>query len=165
MLFLCIALVLFVFWLSFSSYKIYEEKHSKLEEIFNGLKMQKSSKLYVSTLLIRRALFVVLLITLTSIQSWLLISILSLFQFWYLVYIIILRPFKSIKDNIIEISNELYFSILLSSLTFLNSETDWNSSITNIYMWVIGSNGFIIFFVITGKPLIIKVLLTITNKK
>ena len=80
-LFLCISIVLFVFWLSFSSYKMYEEKHSKLEEIFSGVKMQKSSKLYVPTLLIRRALFVVLLITLASIQSWLLISILSLFQF------------------------------------------------------------------------------------
>ena len=119
---LCLALIIFVFWLSFSSYEISEEDHSKLEEIFSGVKMQKSSKLYVPILLIRRALFVVLLITLASIQSWLLISILSLFQFWYFVYIIILRPFKSIKDNIIEISNELYFSILLSSLIFLNSE-------------------------------------------
>ena len=157
-LLLCLALILFVFWLSFSSYKFYEENHSKLGEIFSGVKMQKSSKLYVTTLLIRRALFVVLLITLASIQSWLLISILSLFQFWYFVYITILRPFISIKDNIIEISNELYFSILLSSLIFLNSEKDWNLSITNIYMWVICSNSFISFFIITGKLSIINVL-------
>ena len=130
----CFGLILWVFLLSLSSYEISKDAHSYLGEIYHGVKTKKKNKLYVSILLIRRALFIALLFTLASIQSWLMISILSVIQFWYLTYIVLIRPFESKKDNMIEIINETFFLILLVSLIFLNSEENWNSQITNIYI-------------------------------
>ena len=116
MLYLCFGGFIFASWISLSSYDVSKENHSKLGEIFSGLKMQKKWKFYISVLLFRRAIFVVLLIVLSSVQSWILISMLSLIELGYLIFIIIIRPFKSQKDNVIEITNELFFLVLLSSL-------------------------------------------------
>ena len=113
--------------------------------------MKKKSKLYVPVLLMRRAIFVILLITLQCIKSSILIGLLSILEIWYLIYIIILRPFEEKKNNIIEIINEIFFSVLLSSLLYLKSESDWNSKITDIYMWIIMSNTLIIFIIIISK--------------
>ena len=49
------------------------------------------------------------------------------------MYVIVTRPYKEIKSNIIEIINETYFLIFLASLIFLNEENDWNSTKTLIY--------------------------------
>ena len=130
----CFGMILWVSLLSLSSYEVLKDTHSYLGEIYNGVKTKKKNKLYVSILLIRRALFIALLFTLASIQSWLMISILSVIQFWYLTYIIIIRPFESKKDNMIEIINETFFLFLLCSLIFLNSKENWNSQITNVYI-------------------------------
>ena len=136
-LLLCWCLIIFVSWLSLSSYKVIKDQHNKLGEIFSGVKMVKKSKLYVSILLMRRAIFVILLITLQSIQSWIQVSMLGILQIWYLIYIIILRPFDEKRSNIIEIVNEIFISILLNSLIFLNSESAWTSTLSQIYMWII----------------------------
>ena len=150
-LWMCFCLIIFVSWLSLSSYEVIKNNHNKVGEIFNGVKMMKRSKLYVSILLIRRAIFVILLITLQSIQSWILVSMLGILHIWYLIYIIILRPFEEKRNNIIEIVNEIFFSILLNSLIFLNSESVWNSTLTEIYMWIIISNTLAIFLIIICK--------------
>ena len=130
----CFGLILWVFLLSLSSYEISKDTHSYLGEIYNGVKTKKKNKLYVSIMLIRRALFIALLFTLAFIQSWLMITILSVIQFWYLTYIILIRPFESKKYNMIEIINETFFLFFLCSLIFLNSKENWNSQITNIYI-------------------------------
>ena len=147
----CFGMIVWVFVLSLSSYEVSKETHSNLEEIYNGVDTKKKSKLYVSILLIRRAVFIALLITLASIHSWLMISILSVIQFWYLTYIVLIRPFESKKDNMIEIINETFFQILLGSLIFLNSKENWNSQLTNIYIWIMTSNSFAVFIIIFSK--------------
>ena len=147
---LCISFIAVILYLSVS-YEITEGKHNKIEEIFSGVKMEKKYKVYVSVLLIRRALFVTLLITLVSVQPWLLISILSFIQLWYFIYIMILRPFIEIKWNIIEIINELYFFILLTSLIFVNKENDWSFIKSRVYMWIIASNTIWVFMIVMSK--------------
>ena len=148
---LCLCLIICVSWLSLSSYEVIKNKHNKFGEIFRGVKMMKRSKLYVSILLMRKVIFVMLLITLQSIQSWILVIILGILQIWYLIHIIILRPFEEKRNNIIEITNEIFFSILLNSLIFLNSESVWSSTIIDIYMWIIMSNTITIFIIIICK--------------
>ena len=150
-LWLCFCLIFFVSWLSLSSYEVIKDQHNKIGEVFSGLEMKKRNKLYVSVLLIRRAVIVILLITFQFIKSWILIAMLSLLQTWYLIYIIILRPFQSKKDSIVEIVNEIFFSIFLSSLIFLTSEDDWNQTLSEIYMWFIISNTMIVFIIIICK--------------
>ena len=148
---LCLCLIICVLSLSLSSYEVIKNKHNKVGEIFSGVKMVRKSKIYVSVLLIRRAIFAILLITLQFIQSWILVTMLGVLQIWYLIYIIILRPFEEKWNNIIEIVNEIFFSILLNSLIFLNTESAWSSTVTDIYMWLIMSNTITIFIVIVCK--------------
>ena len=145
-----IILIVFVAFLSLSSYEVTEGNHNKLEEIFSGVKMQKKYKLYVTALLIRRALFVILLITLESIPSRAVIGILTGFQLGYLAFITFIRPFSEIKWNIIEIMNEVYFLALLSSLIYLNTEDNWSQSKIDFYTSFLTSNTIMAFIIILG---------------
>ena len=128
--------------------KLKENVQSKQSKLFNGLKPQWKHRLYPSTLLIRRTIFVAFLIWLVIVQSRVLIAILSFIQLIYLIYISYLRPYVEAKDNIIEIMNEVYFLLLLFLLIFFNSESDWSSITTSAYMWTISSNSIVSFLIV-----------------
>ena len=151
MLFLCLGFIIIPIYLTFSSYKLEENEHNKLGDFFIGLKSQKKFKFYITLLLVRRLLFVTFLICLVTVNSKVLIGTLSFFQTIYIGYIIIARPFKEIKANLIEIMNEIYFFLLFGSLIFLNTQSDWNTDYSLIYMWVLASNSMAIFAVVFSK--------------
>ena len=67
----------FITYLSLSSYEVSETEHNKIGELFSGVKMKKKAKFYVSLLVIRRTIFVFLLICLVSFSSRLVIWILG----------------------------------------------------------------------------------------
>ena len=73
---LWLVLVFIVFWISLSSYEVVEDMHNLIGEFYSGIKMSRKAKLYVVVLMTRRVLFVVLLITITSLSSQYLIAIL-----------------------------------------------------------------------------------------
>ena len=77
-----------VTYMSLSSYKISEEGHSKIGEIFSGMKMDKKYKIYASIIIMRKTVFIILLIFMIFVSSRLLIIILGLFQIWYNVYVL-----------------------------------------------------------------------------
>ena len=86
--FLVLALYISVFVLSvYLSFTRVTEGNSKLSEFYDGLKKNKKSRLYSSALLIRRALYVILLVTLESISSRAIISILVALQIVFFIYI------------------------------------------------------------------------------
>ena len=151
MIILFLAIVGFILYLILSSYRTTEDEHNKLEEFFSDIKANKISRFSVIALLLRRFVFVVCLITLVSIPSNILIDILASLQVIYTIYISILRAHKEVKGNLIEIINEIYFSALFFSLSFLNTEDKWNTAITSAYMWVLGSNTMVVFIIVFGK--------------
>ena len=151
MLVSCLLLILLVTYLSLTSYEVDEDKHNKLGEIFSGVKMQKKHKFYVVALLIRRTVFIVILITSESISSRATIGVLSGLQLGYLIFLAFIRPFEEFKCNAIEIMNEIYFLFLLSSLIYLNTEDNWNQSITNSYIFFLTSNTIVAFLIVFGK--------------
>ena len=132
-MFLCIILIVIITLISISSYEVVKNRHNKIGELFSGQKMQKKTKLYTSILLLRRMIFIILLLSLVSVRSWIVITILSLLQLWYLITIIIIRPFIKIRNNMIEIINEIYFFVLFISLINFNSKENWNSTVTMTY--------------------------------
>ena len=150
-LFLCLGFIVIPIYLTFSSYKLEENEHNKLGDFFIGLKCQKKYRFYITLLLVRRLVFVTSLICLVSVNSKVLIGTLSFLQTIYIGYIAIVRPFKEIKANLIEIMNEIYFFLLFGSLIFLNAESDWNTDYSLIYMWVLASNSMAIFGVVFSK--------------
>ena len=140
-------------YLSMSAYTVNEGKHNKLGEFFNGLKMHRKFKFYMCMLILRRTIFVVLLVTWISLSSRLLIGLLVLLQLIYLTYVCYLRPFRELKDNLTEIMNEVYFLLLLSSLVYLNEKSYWSSAITSIYMWGVCSNSMAALLISIGKTI------------
>ena len=106
---MCLALIGCVGWLFTSSYQILSENHSMLGEFFEGMKPNKKSKLYSLLLILRRTLFVTVLICFSSLQNIFQIGILWIFEIIYFIIICYIRPYCNIKSNIIEILNELWF--------------------------------------------------------
>ena len=64
-------------YLLLTSYKTDENRHNMFGEFFSGIKQSKQARFYVIIFLIRKATFVVLLLTLTSISSKIVIGILG----------------------------------------------------------------------------------------
>ena len=52
-----------------------------------------------------------------------------------MLYTIIIRPFKEVKDNVIEIINEIGYTILISLLLYYNKESNWSEQEANIIMY------------------------------
>ena len=77
MLFACFSLVGILMYLSLSSYEVKEGEHNKIGEFYSGVRMKTKAKLYVTFLIIRRTLFVLILICLASIPSKSMICILK----------------------------------------------------------------------------------------
>ena len=73
---LFVSMLLFILYLTLSSYRLKKDEHNMLEEFFRGLNNNKKSKFYVVVLLMRRFILVLLLITLVSTPSKTLIGIL-----------------------------------------------------------------------------------------
>ena len=77
MLFACFSLIGILMYLSLSSYEVKEGEHNKIGEFYSGVRMKTKAKLYVTFLIIRRTLFVLILICLASIPSKSMICILK----------------------------------------------------------------------------------------
>ena len=146
-----IFLFVLVQYLVFSSYRLNENQHNKLGEFFSGLKEDKKSRFYVTLLLLRRFTFILLVICLSSIPSRAIIGILLAIQLTYLGCIMYLRPYKETKGNIIEILNEIYFTLLIWIFLAFNEESDWSSIKTQLWMWFLTSNTLISFVIVVGK--------------
>ena len=151
MILIFVLVAIFVLYLTFSTYRLNEREHNLLEEFFRGIQQNKRHKFYVTLLLLRRFLFVILLITWLFISSRILIIVLSIIEVLYILNLSYLRPYEETKGNLIEILNEIYFGFLVIFLSIVNTEEEWNSIKTNIYMWVLVSNTFVVLVVVLGK--------------
>ena len=118
---MCLMLVGCVGWLFASLYQPFADKHNMLGEFFEGMKQNKKSKLYALLLILRRTLFVAILVCFDSMQHTVQVVVLLILQLFYLSSIIFIRPYSKIKDNIIDILNEVYFFWCLLWLIFFYS--------------------------------------------
>ena len=121
------------FFLVFVSTPKVDNKHNKLGEFFDGLKHGIWARLYTFIFLTRRLIFIALLITLAQKCSLVIIWVISFLQLTYFVVISLIRPFEQIKDNLIEIINEVFFLYFICWLIPFKSEKDWNESKTDTY--------------------------------
>ena len=146
--------------LSKNAYQLPEsqDKRSKFDHLFNGVTLNKKSRLFVWLLQIRRVVFVILLIILGPKSSIIAISLLVGFQLIYFVLLVGIRPYQEVNWNIIEIMNELYFLVILASLLKYNTADDWEGTPTIAYTWLISSNSFVGLFVNFGKQTTITII-------
>ena len=123
-----------------------------LKEFTVGLKPKKKAWVFPLFILLRRAIFVIILIWgNTSLNHNWIISLMIVVQLVYFITIVLIRPNEDAKNNFIEITNEMYFFILVCILTYYNSSENWESGIETAYMYIIMSNSAVVILIMIGK--------------
>ena len=126
------------------------------DELFTDIKMNFWARGFSFISLMRTFLSVMLLIFSVninfgiesySVRVFILVGVQAL----YLLFILLIRPFKLIEPNLIHISNETIFLLISSALIYWNNEERWTSMIEIIYIQVITNSVFVAFFIVTGK--------------
>ena len=79
------------------------------------------------------------------------ISLFVAIQGLYFSYIIILRPQASVKENINDFVNEIFYLYFVVFLVYFNEENRWTNTTTEAYFWILMSNNFILIFIMLGK--------------
>lgn len=146
----CVLFLVFVTYFSLSA-SADDDGHGRLNEFFSGMRLDKRNRLFISVMLGRRFALIVLLFILSSIPSRVLVGVLVAVDAPYVVYVALLRPYSELKYNIIEIVNECVFLLLLGSLIFVNTESDWSVSFAHIYVQTISCNCMFSLLIIIGK--------------
>ena len=145
--------IVYSIWFAVSLWKSDENNPSKFEEFFVGFRPNILSRLYISVTLIRRIIYVALLITLVSRAEITIICIIAFAQFCFTIYLICLRPFTEIVANIISILGEIFYFVFLFCLIFFYKESDWNSLKISLFIWSICLSIMIILVMIISKSL------------
>ncbi|CAI2381390.1 unnamed protein product [Moneuplotes crassus] len=119
-------LFLLSFYMYYKSFpQVDSKKYWPCVEYFNGIKPTKFSKLYSSLFMLVRLSLISLLIFGQSIGSHDKATYFYLVNIAYGAYLILVRPFENLQDNIIEIINQIIFCCLAIPLSWLNTEEAW----------------------------------------
>lgn len=136
--------VIVVFWLGMFLLSIYDFKTQKyrcLSEFTSGIKNSKASKIFTSMYLLRKLLLIIWVVTSYNCDSTIIAAVATIVQALYMVILIFLRPFEEFQNNMIEILNEVIFTIVLGWLIIFDTESRWTSQFTDIYLYIlIGNN-------------------------
>ena len=109
-----------------------------LAEIYDGFKDTHASKLYMFVFLLKRFLMACVIVFLRNANVWLRCILFTIIQLFVLLYLIIIRPFDWVKNNLIEPINEATCLILSIVITIHNDESKWFD----------GLDGYLIYFLV-----------------
>ena len=160
---LIVITILFIFSQDANKLSESQDKRSKFAHLFNGLSLNKKSRLFAWLIQIRRAIFVFLLIILGPKSSIIVISLLVGLQLIYLLLLAAIRPYEVLIWNIIEMTNELYFLVILAFLLKYNTAADWKGTPTTVYTWLISSNSIVCLLFNMSKLLFLLYIKSITR--
>ncbi|CAI2386341.1 unnamed protein product [Moneuplotes crassus] len=122
---------------------------SKLEEFNSGLKNKKLAKMYTPMILLRRYLLVIWLVCMLKSDPIVIMSVIISLQVLYLFILMIAKPFEDRTNNVIELVNEIIFTILIGLLCRFNTEKAWNGSIDSIFISIMLFNTLIVTVILT----------------
>ncbi|CAI2382759.1 unnamed protein product [Moneuplotes crassus] len=126
-----------------------EIERSKLDEFKAGLRESKAAQLYTPVLLLRRVWFVLWLVCWLGSAPTLSVGGLIGFQSLYLLCLIFVRPFQEKANNLIELINEIIFSLLTCVLLQVNTESRWTGIIQTVFVMAMMANTVIVTMILT----------------
>lgn len=68
---------------------------------------------------------------------------------------IYLKAFEKFSMNLINATNEIFFSVLVAILIVVNSETTWNSALENVYAYIILGNSGVGIAIVLSKSVML----------
>jgi cysteine-rich repeat protein len=150
------ASIIGVFWIMiplFGFWIILKRTMNGVGELFAGLKKNQASRIYQIILILRKLIFIMWMILFKFLPKTPYLLIPSIYQLGHIIFIIAVRPFEKTKDNIIEIINEIIFTVILSGLNYLHSEENWRRQFIDAYVYLIMAPGIFISLISFGKTL------------
>lgn len=124
------------------------------EELYASLNENRESRLYPFMFLARRHLLTCVIIFVDPDYGMnFKISAACLIQLCQVGYVIFARPFKSAKDNIGEIMNEVSFLGLIGTMVVLREQSDWNSTNESVFLGFILMNNLLFMVITIGMTL------------
>ena len=123
----------------------YSEGYEKINkdvfsEFFSSLKPSHVARFCIVTFIIKRWLFIVIIIILYEISNLTKIIILIAIQLIDTIAITIIRPYQKSRLNLIESLNQLIVLFLMICLMFQYDKSSWSALITNMFVFVIIAN-------------------------
>ena len=67
------------------------------------------------------------------------------------IYLVWVRPYQRLQDNLIELTNQLVFMTLVALLFFFNQPQDWDATWEMVVMIVVSSNNLIVVLILFSK--------------
>ena len=149
---LCLLLVYISFYMYQVSYDTnYSPVRLKWEEFLTGLKPDNTPRLYSFLTLIRRLFMIIWLLSFNFLGAQVLTIGLLVIQIPYVIYILKIRPFVQMENNIIEGINEIFLCSLITFLCFFYEESRWNKVAIGVFMFMVMLNTIIICIIMIGK--------------
>jgi hypothetical protein len=96
--------------------------------------------MYLFVALMRRTLLILVLVGFNYTDPLNLVIGMLVVQIPYTVLIIVLRPFEEQSDNIIEIANEAFYTVIIAWLVYFDSKSKWTGIPKIAYMGIIAGN-------------------------
>ena len=141
----CAGFVCLAVWQYFKSLKDVDlESMIYFTEFFSGIKATGKARVFSMFFLLRRIVFCWIVLLLHHTMSLTLLnSTFVLVQLCYLSFCVIVRPFSEVKDNILEIINEVFYLMLWSSLIYYRSVEQWSLTFEYIFILFIALSNMI----------------------
>ena len=127
------------------------EKLTYFATLVEGFKASWIWRSYWLVFLIRRFLFIVIIFFMEDYDMMKRIALFVTIQALYFLYIMILRPQDSVKENLNDFINEIFYLYFVVFLLHYNTESRWNNTTTETYFWLLMSNNFILIFIMLSK--------------
>ena len=124
-----------------------DTQRGKLDELFSGLKQNRCAHMYNFVLMARRLLFITWLLCFKWAPPMVVVCVFATIQLFYTLWVVYVRYFDIVKDNLTEVYNECIYLSLLVILTYFRKEDRWNGLITYVYMGLMMSCGFFLLIV------------------
>lgn len=128
---------------------------SLLRDFYSGTKDTMLGRSFNLQFLFRRLLFCLLLTVFYSQSMTIKFSVLIGLQGVYLVALCAIRPFSTVKDNCLEIVNEVGYFVLCGLVAYYNTSSRWSTMIEWVY-WSVFVAVICAFFILSlSKSLVI----------
>ncbi|CAI2387018.1 unnamed protein product [Moneuplotes crassus] len=107
---------------------------SVFNELYSGLKSSTKSRVYTPILLTRRLFVVLWTVSLLGSHTFIIVKGLIFAQVIYTLTFLILRPYKTAVNNIIEAVNEVTFGVLAFAILRINSKEEWSTPVKFMFV-------------------------------
>jgi len=74
-------------------------------------------------------------------------------QLLYMATHFALRPMGEVKDQLLEMVNEVIYATLVVILAVWTQESDWSNLHASLYIWLMISNNIVFWVISAGKSL------------